>query len=213
MKVEFFHDVICSFCFPMSYRMRKIVEKYPKLEIIHRSYALGWEEEQFVEMFGSHEATKNEVMSHWLSANQVDDLSRFNIKGMKEQDFLFPTSKNALVAAKAAGIVAGQEVYWEVFDALQNALFVESKDVANIEVIESIIEQTSVNFDKWKHEFQKEETEQRTLEDMIMAQQYGLQGVPALVIEGQYLISGAQNQEVIEQTLEAIAEEEELSLT
>lgn len=212
MKVEFFHDVICSFCFPMSYRMRKIVEKYPKLEVIHRSFALGWEEEQFIEMFGTHEAVKPKVLSHWVNANKQDDLSRFNIKGMKEQDFLFPISKPALVATKAAGIVGGQEVYWEVFDALQNGLFVESRDVADVKTIEDIIRTTSVDFDAWKNEFDKEATEQATLEDMIRAQQYGLQGAPALVIEGKYLISGAQPQEIIEQTLETIAEEENISL-
>ena len=213
MKVEFFHDVICSFCFPMSHRMRKMVDKYPKLDVIHRSFALGWEEEQFIEMFGSHEAVKPEVLSHWISANQNDELNRFNIKGMKEQDFLFPISKPALVAAKAAGIVGGQDVYWEVFDALQNGLFVESKDVADVKVIEDIIQSTSINFDAWKAAFEKEEAEQATLEDMILAKQYGLQGAPALVIEGKYLISGAQPQEIIEQTLETIAEEENLQLT
>ena len=213
MKVEFFHDVICSFCFPMSHRMRKMVDKYPKLDVIHRSFALGWEEEQFIEMFGSQEAVKPEVLSHWISANQNDELNRFNIKGMKEQDFLFPISKPALVAAKAAGIVGGQDVYWEVFDALQNGLFVESKDVADVKVIEDIIQSTSINFDAWKVAFEKEETEQATLEDMILAKQYGLQGAPALVIEGKYLISGAQPQEIIEQTLETIAEEENLQLT
>lgn len=213
MKIEFFHDVICSFCFPMSYRMRKLVEKYPKLEIIHRSFALGWEEEQLIEMFGSHEAAKPEVLTHWAQANQQDELKRFNIPGMKEQDFLFPTSKNALVAAKAAGIVGGEDVYWEVFDALQLALFADSQDVANIETIEKIVQTTSIDFDAWKETFENEDTEQATLEDMIRAQQFGLQGVPALVIEEKYLISGAQPTEIIEQTLEAIADEEDLQLS
>ncbi len=213
MKIEFYHDVICSFCFPMSYRMRKLAKKYPKLEVTHRSFALAWEEEQMNEMFGSHEKAKAEVLTHWAQANQQDELKRFNIPGMKNQDFLFPTSKNPLIAAKAAGIVGGQTVYWEVFDALQSALFEESRDVSNIEVIEEIIQTTSVDFENWKETFEDADTEQATLEDMIRAQQFGLQGVPALVIEEKYLISGAQAPEIIEQTLEAIAEEEHLSLT
>ncbi len=40
MKIEFFHDVICSFCFPMSHRMREIQKRYPNVEIIHRSFSL-----------------------------------------------------------------------------------------------------------------------------------------------------------------------------
>ena len=58
MKIEFVHDVICSFCFPMSHRMRKIDEKYSNVEITHRSFALGGEVDNFKAMFGSHEAVK-----------------------------------------------------------------------------------------------------------------------------------------------------------
>ncbi len=212
MKIEFYHDVICSFCFPMSYRVRQLVKKYPKLEIIHRSFALAWEEEQMIEMFGTHENAKSEIMTHWAQANQQDELRRFNIPGMKAKDFLFPTSKNPLKAAKAASIVGNEDIYWEVFDALQEALFIENQDVSNVDVIKEIVKKTSVDFDLWKECFQHDDTEQKTLEDMIRAQQFGLQGVPALVIEEKYLISGAQAPEIIEQTLEAISEEENLPL-
>lgn len=136
MQVEFFHDVICSFCFQMSYRMRKVAAKYPRLNIQHRSFALGWEADAFIQIFGSHEAVKPEVMSHWEHANQNDDEHRFNIEGMKEQDFLFPTSKNGLKAGKEAGLLAGEEAYWDVFDALQKALFVDNHDISDLAVIE-----------------------------------------------------------------------------
>ncbi|MBM6615720.1 DsbA family protein [Desemzia sp. RIT804] len=212
MQVEFFHDVICSFCFPMSYRMRKVAEKYPKLEIVHRSFALGWEKDQFIQMFGSHEAVKPEVIHHWESANQNDDEHRFNIVGMKEQDFLFPTSKNGLKAAKAAGLIADQAAYWNVFDGLQNALFVENKDISDVAVIEAVVKQTSVDFDTWKVQFENPETEQAVIEDLEKVQAYGIQGAPAVVVNQKYLISGAQPQEVIEQTIEKIAEEEGFQL-
>lgn len=212
MQVEFFHDVICSFCFPMSYRMRKVAEKYPKLEIIHRSFALGWEKEQFIQQFGSHEAVKPEVIHHWENANQNDDEHRFNIEGMKEQDFLFPTSKNGLKAAKAAGMIADQDTYWAVFDGLQQALFVENRDISDLTVIEDVVKKTSIDFDDWKVQFENPETEQAVLEDLQRVQDYGIQGAPALVVNQKYLISGAQPQEVIEQTIEKIAKEEGFQL-
>ena len=55
IKIEFFHDAICSFCFPMSARMRLIAKKYNNVEINHRSFALGWEAEDFIQSFGSRE--------------------------------------------------------------------------------------------------------------------------------------------------------------
>jgi predicted DsbA family dithiol-disulfide isomerase len=84
MKIEFFHDVICSFCFPMSYRMRQVQKKYPNIEIIHRSFALAWEEEDLNKMFGNRDNAKKEILGHWEHANQNDDLHRFNIEGMKQ---------------------------------------------------------------------------------------------------------------------------------
>lgn len=209
MQIEFFHDVICSFCFPMSYRMRKVAEKYPQLEIKHRSFALGWEKEQFVQMFGSHEAVKEEVLSHWEHANQNDDEHRFNIEGMKNEDFLFPTSKNGLIAAKAAGIIAGDSGYWDVFDGIQNALFVQNKDISDQAILEEVVKETAIDFKAWKDQYEKPETEQAVLEDLQRVQSYGIQGAPALVINQKYLISGAQPQEVIEKTIEEIAEEED----
>ena len=213
MQVEFFHDVICSFCFPMSYRMRKVAAKYPRLNIQHRSFALGWEADAFIQIFGSHEAVKPEVMSHWEHANQNDDEHRFNIEGMKEQDFLFPTSKNGLKAAKAAGLLAGEAAYWDVFDALQKALFVDNRDVSDLAVIEEIIKETDIDFEAWQTQLAKAETEAAVIEDLQRVQAYGIQGAPAIVINQKYLISGAQPQAVIEETIEKIAEDEGFQLT
>lgn len=212
MQVEFFHDVICSFCFPMSYRMRKVAKKYPRLNIKHRSFALGWEKEQFIQMFGSHEAVKAEVMSHWEHANQNDDEHRFNIEGMKNEDFLFPTSKNGLIAAKAAGAVAGEEGYWDVFDGIQDALFVQNKDISKQTVLEEVVKNTTIDFEAWQKQYENPETEQAVLADLQRVQDYGIQGAPALVINQKYLISGAQPQEIIEKTIEEIAEEEGFQL-
>ena len=143
IKIEFFHDVICSFCFPMSARMRKITEKYNNIEVIHRSFALGWQAEDFIRGFGSREAVKPEVLNHWAQANQNDDEHRFNIEGMRQTDFNFPISKPGLLATKAAGIIGGDDMYWDVFDRIQNKLFVENKNIEDIEVIEEAVKETA----------------------------------------------------------------------
>ncbi len=44
----FFHDIICSFfVFPMSDRMHEIQQEFPEIELIHRSFALGWSANDF----------------------------------------------------------------------------------------------------------------------------------------------------------------------
>ncbi|GAA4080542.1 DsbA family oxidoreductase [Amphibacillus indicireducens] len=212
IKIEFFHDVICSFCFPMSARMRKIAAKYNNIEIDHRSFALGWEAEDFIRSFGSREAVKPEVLGHWVQANKNDDEHRFNIEGMRQTDFNFPISKPALKAAKAAGIVGGEAVYWDVFDRLQNKLFVENKNIEDIAVLEEAVKETSISFADWKAQFEKEETEKAVLADLQLAQSYGVNSAPTLVINRKYAITGAQSQEHIEEILAKISQDEGIPL-
>lgn len=213
MKIEFFHDVVCSFCFPMSKRMRKITGKYNNIDVVHRSFALGWEPGHYIQMFGSREAVKPEVLTHWKQANQNNDDHRFNIEGMRETDFNFPTSKNGLKAAKAAGILGGQDAYWDAFDAIQNALFVENKNIEEFEILKTALATTDIDIDQWVAQYKKAETEEAVLQDLAVSQAYGIQGAPALVINQKYLISGAQATEDIENQLKQIAQEEGQPLT
>lgn len=212
IKIEFFHDVICSFCFPMSARMRRIAQKYNNLEIIHRSFALGWEAEDFIRAFGSREAVKPEVLGHWAHANQNDDEHRFNIEGMRQTDFNFPLSKPSLKAAKAAGLIGGDNMYWDVFDRLQYKLFVENKNIEDLAVLEEAVRETSISFTDWQAQFEKDETEKAVLADLELAQAYGVNSAPTLIINQKYAITGAQSQEEIEKVLARISKDEGISL-
>lgn len=201
VTIEFFHDVICSFCFPMSYRMREIQKLFPDVQIVHRSFALVRSERDFDRMFGSRGAAKSEILGHWRHANHNDDLHRFNIAGMQEADFLFPTSMNVLTACKAAYFTAGENGYWDVFDALQNALFVQSRNIEDESVIQDCVRQSGIDFEQWSDHFKNADTRQAVEKDLALATQYGIHGVPCLVINGQHQVSGAQS---IDRVIQAI---------
>ena len=206
VTIEFFHDTICSFCFPMSYRMHKVESMMPDVEIIHRSFALIKEDKDFDEMFGSRENAKYEILSHWEHANLNDDLHRFNIEGMDKAGFAFPSSMNALKACKAAYLLDGDKAYWEVFDALQNAFFVESKNIDNTDVIEEVVKTTTIEFDRWKNHYTSESTLKAVEEDLLIANDYGVDSVPSLVLNGTHIFSGAQPIEQIVDAINAVAE-------
>ena len=58
LKIEFFHDVICSFCFPNVCKNAQGCKDLIILRINHLSFALAWSEEDFIRQFGSREAVK-----------------------------------------------------------------------------------------------------------------------------------------------------------
>ncbi|WP_128424949.1 DsbA family oxidoreductase [Gudongella oleilytica] len=210
ITIEFFHDVICSFCFPMSYRMRRLKEIMPDVEIVHRSFALVKEEKHFDLMFGSRAKAKDEILGHWEHANHNDDLHRFNIEGMRQSDFPFPTSMKALTACKAAYYVGGDQVYWDVLDALQYALFVQNRDVGSQDVIEEVVKETGIDFESWKLYFSDKNTLEEVEKDLSLADLYGIRSIPHLVINGRFRVSGAQSISNIVRSIEEVKQEMKL---
>lgn len=213
VTIEFFHDVICSFCFPMSYRMRQLQKMMPEVQIVHRSYALVKSEQDFDAMFGSRAAAKTEILSHWEQANQNDDLHRFNISGMHQAEFPFPTSMKALIACKAAYFTEGDAGYWDVFDALQNALFVQNRNIEEQDVINECIRQSDIDFTKWEQHYNSGNTKEAVEKDLLLANKYGVNVVPCLIIDGKYQISGAQPLAQIIQAIREAAKTQENSLS
>lgn len=198
-KIEFFHDPICSFCFPMSNRMRELKKQLPHVEILHRSFALVKSEKEFEAMFGSHENAKNEILTHWEKANRNDNLNRFNIQGMRNATFLFPTSMPALYACKAARLAATEEAYWDVFDALQKAFFMGSQNIGDFAVIEQIVSTLEIDFEHWKSLVTTDEVKQRVENELQLVNHYGIRTVPSLVVNEKHIISGAlQLEELID---------------
>jgi predicted DsbA family dithiol-disulfide isomerase len=208
IQIEFFHDVICSFCFPMSYRMRQLQEQMDNIKIVHRSFALVKEVGDFDQMFGSRKAAKEEIIKHWAQANENDDLHRFNISGMEKANFLFPTSMKGLIACKAGYLTAGEDGYWDIFDALQQALFVKNVNIEDENIIEACVKEAGVDFEKWKQHFQDKGTKEAVEKDLTLAANYGINSVPCLIIDGKYRISGAQP---LNRIIEAITKITELN--
>lgn len=213
IQIEFFHDVICSFCYPMSYRMRKLQEFMPEIEIIHRSFGLVKKESDFTSMFGSRERAKDEIITHWDHANQNDDLHRFNIEGMRNETFLFPMSMKPLKACKAAYYVGGEAAYWDMFDALQESLFTKNKDIESEEVITDNVKSIGLDFDKWLEYYHSDEVKLAVESDFALAEKYAIQSVPALIVNKKYLVSGAISLEELKNAIENIKNKDNIITT
>jgi len=201
MEVEFFHDTICSFCFPMSYRMREIAREMPGLEVVHRSFSLAWGKEDLARMWGSPEKAKTEILKHWERANETDPLRRFNVEGMRAAAFDFPSSGNPLLAAKAAGILWGGQRYWDLFDAMQKAMFTESRDISDLGVIGDLVRACRMDFSAWQKQFEDLATRESVRDDIALAAQYGITEVPTLVVAKSRKIPGSVPTEKLRELL------------
>lgn len=205
-NVEFFHSVMCGHCFIMSDRIRKIVKAYPEINIIHRSYPLRWDDQEENETFESEEEYRADMARKWEIANRIDDEHRFNLEGLKEMAFNMPTARRSMIAIQAGAFAGGDE--WDLFDRFQEALYVENLNISDEEVIADIIIEAGVDFGEFLKYYENPKTEWLIKEDFKRADEYGLELIPAMVIEGKYIHVGTKRIDLALKLLRAAAEAE-----
>jgi len=138
MEIEFFHDVLCAWCYALSPRLRRLTEEFLDIQVIHRSFPLAPQPEDIVHMFGSKEKGKKDILTHWEAANMNDDEHRINADLMKQRDFDYPYSTPGLLACKAAELQGGQEMHWAYFDKAQEAHLTLCRNVADFDALVDI---------------------------------------------------------------------------
>jgi len=208
--VEFFHDVLCAWCYCLSPRMRFIAETFPAVEVVHRSFALAPRPNSIEEIFGSRAEGKREIMKHWRAANLNDDEHRINAELMESREFDYPYSMPGLKACKAAELQGGQRAHWDMFDRIQRAHLTECLNIASVEVIERCARDVGLDLDRFRVDFNGQEVERLVEADMRLAEELGIYAVPTLVVDRRYVVQGAVHREELEMMFEQLVETGEL---
>ncbi|ATJ82339.1 DsbA family protein [Halomonas beimenensis] len=142
LTLEFFHDVVCGWCYNLSPRLRRLAEEFD-LEIRHRTFVLQDGPERMVEVFGSMEQAKATILGHWAACREASESpERFDIEGMRAASFDYPHGLPGALGCVAAERLGGPEAHWRYFDAVQAAHLGEARNVADwgvlVEIAESI---------------------------------------------------------------------------
>jgi len=202
MQVEFFHDVLCAWCFALSPRMRRLVAEFPEIEVIHRSFALASDADRLVEMFGSKEAAKREILNHWRNANENDDEHRIHTEDMALRTFDYPYSMPGLLACKSAELQGGQLAHWNMFDRIQKAHLVETQNIADFNVLLQCADEVGLDTERFKNDFESDATLDAIYQDSYTAKELGVNAVPSLLINGRKLLSGAHKYETLKELIQ-----------
>ncbi len=206
LRIEFFHDVLCAWCFALSPRMRKLVHEFPNVEVIHRSFALAPTQYSIAEMFGSKEAGKSEILKHWQAANRNDDAHRICTDDMACKTFDYPYSMPGLKACKAAELQGGQSAHWDMFDRIQKAHLIEAKNIADFDVLLDCAIDLALDKDRFVNDYHSEEVKQAIEADSLRARLAGVYAVPSLIVNEEKLISGAQSYNTLKSFVQNLME-------
>ena len=201
MKIEFFHNSVCSFCYIQSRRLQEILREYPDAEVIHRAFPLNYASEEIKQVLTDEE--RDVTVKQWQRANRVDEAKRFNVGGLEAtMDFIKPRSRNAELAIKAAVQVAGEDIHWALSDAVQKAYFERLNDISDTAILESIVSSFDVDLVEWREAYSNPALEEEILSDFQRAKNYDLDIIPSIVVNGSTIIKGAIRPQLVREKLD-----------
>lgn len=135
LTLDFFHDVVCCWCFNISSRMRNLAAEFD-LEIRHRTFVLQASRAEMAARWGTPEEARETILGHWAVCREASDRPELvDIDAMRAAPFDYPHGKIAALGCKAAERLGGQAAHWDMFDRLQRAHLTEARNIADPEVV------------------------------------------------------------------------------
>ena len=98
-------------------------------------------------------------------------------------------SRPALVGAKYAEAMGNGPAYHET---VLKAYWQEAKDISDLNVLRELAESAGLDGEAFLVALDEPEYQEAVHKDVVMAYQMGITGVPAMVFNNKYLVSGAQ---------------------
>ncbi|MGQ5717475.1 DsbA family oxidoreductase [Pseudochrobactrum asaccharolyticum] len=179
--IDFYHDAVCGWCYVMSPRLRQVAGELG-IQIRHHTFVLQDSREQMVQVFGSMERAKSEILGHWEACAKQDDAQRINIEGMRTQSFEYPNGLASALACQAAHMLGEDIAHWDYFDAVQRAHLTENRNIGDAAVLTDIAVSLGFDRDAFTTAMISEDAAQRVQADRMQAMQLGIRSIPTLIV-------------------------------
>ena len=192
LTLDFFHDVVCGWCFNISPRLRTLTYEFD-LDVRHRTFVLQDSPERMEAVWGSPGQARETILGHWAACRAASDApERFNIDGMRRADFDYPHGLPAALACKAAEALEGQSGHWAMFDRLQRAHLTEIRNIADAGTLLQLARDLGVDGARFEAVMAAPETRGAVEQDRLLARRLQVQTVPTIIVRetGARLING-----------------------
>ena len=192
LTLDFFHDVVCGWCFNLSPRLRSLTQVFD-LDVRHHTVVLQDSPARVAAVFGSAAAAKATILGHWAAcAAASDDPARFAIDRMRAAPFDYPHGLPAALACQVAQQLGGHDGHWRLFDALQSAHLGEARNIADAAVLVDVAASAGFDADRFREGLTDARTHRAVDDDRALAQRLQVRAVPAVLVRetGAWLRNG-----------------------
>lgn len=199
--VEFYHDVVCGWCYVMSPRLRRLADEFG-FEVKHRAFVLQHSRQEMERVFGSMASAKEIILGHLEQCKKADDDSdRIDVKGMRSTDFEYPSGLLGTLACKAAQTQGGHAMHWDIFDLIQDAHLKYNRNIGDKDVLLDLAGQLGLDMQKFREDMYSQESLSQVNKECADARGFNIRTIPALVVDRRFIINSTMPLDEIRNTL------------
>ncbi len=205
MNIEIWSDVICPFCYIGKTHLETALTGFPGKENVtvhHRAFRLMPGEtpypieQMFAKRYGQSPVQAQALLRNVEAAAAQAGLE-FHLDGTWAGD---TTDAHVLLA-----LAADKGLEADLLERLYRAYFTEARSVFDRESLMALGEEVGLMPDEMQGALDLPELRARVADDHRQAEMMRVRGVPFVLIDGQFAVSGAEPPQAFRQALEAAA--------
>lgn len=205
MKIEIWSDVVCPFCYIGKRKMEKALQKFPfkdKVTIEWKSFQLNPDQKTNPDL----STLEHLAQSKGWSMDQTRQITANVVEMAKAEGLTFDFEKAVVANTKNAHRLIHLAKELDLQDAMKERLlrayFSEGKNVDDPKTLAALGEEIGIPSDQIVKVLNSNQYETEVDQDIYESRLIGVRGVPFFVLDRKFGISGAQPDEVFDQTLE-----------
>lgn len=183
LKITVYSDYICPFCYVGHHRLQRLRDSY--------DLKINW---CFLEIHPETSANSEPIDSLDYPSEQWQQMMANLERVAKEENIplsrlsFITNSKDALLLSEASKRL-GHDIFYKLHEKLFNAYFVESKNIGDKDVLNSIAKSCGVDKKTIDSAWTDEKHQKRLLENFNSARRHKIQSVPSFVF-GDRVLTG-----------------------
>ena len=213
MKITYWSDYACPYCYIGEARLKKAIAEIPELNDVEiemkafqldptaGEHATGDTQTRFAHKYGISMQEAGQTIEHISQMGIAEGLD------FKYATTLFTNTMDAHRLTKLAQSKNEPELADRVIEALFKAYFSDNKELADKELLQKIGEDCGLDVAEVKEVLDSDKYQDEVILDEREASRYGIHAVPFFVV-GQYGISGAQSVEGMKAAIMKVLEEQ-----